>query len=278
MVEMDPFRTRSHVADFDEIVAEIVSESARTRDELPMVADIPYGTGDGETLDIFLPACAREKLPVHIFIHGGYWRMFSKKDYSSVATTITRAGAIAVIVDYAKMPAVRMNAIIDQIQRAKRWVTDNISSYGGDVEQLTVSGHSAGAHLATFLLRQDSADPKVRAAFLLGGIYDLAPLQGSFLAPEIGITDEEVAEFSPMLHAYHAGCSVSIAVGENETAPFHRQAKAFATCLEKQGLVVSNRIISGGNHMSSVRDLGRSDAATASILAELIVANSTESR
>ncbi|TIT52792.1 MAG: alpha/beta hydrolase, partial [Mesorhizobium sp.] len=36
----DPFRTRDHVADFDDIVADIVARSAATRASLPMLADV----------------------------------------------------------------------------------------------------------------------------------------------------------------------------------------------------------------------------------------------
>ncbi|RVD46717.1 alpha/beta hydrolase, partial [Mesorhizobium sp. M8A.F.Ca.ET.023.02.2.1] len=121
----DPFRTRDHVADFDDIVADIVARSAATRASLPMLADVAYGSHEAERLDLFFPEGPRKDLPVHIFIHGGYWRMFTKSDYSYVAETVTSAGAIAVVIDYALMPAVRMAAIVDQVRRARQWVQDN---------------------------------------------------------------------------------------------------------------------------------------------------------
>ncbi|WP_363274847.1 carboxylesterase family protein [Mesorhizobium sp.] len=86
------------------------------------------------------------------------------------------------------MPAVRMAPIVDQIRRAKRWVDEHIESHGGDPGKLTVSGHSAGAHFATMLFDDDSRPSGIKGALLLGGIYDLRPLQESFLAPEIAIT------------------------------------------------------------------------------------------
>jgi arylformamidase len=270
-LDTDPFRIRAHVAEFDAIVEDIVAASVRTRATLPMEADIAYGIGGDETLDIFFPAGVREKLPVHMFIHGGYWRMFSKRDYSYVAATVTRAGAIAVIVDYSLMPKVRMNVLVDQVQRATRWVVENISAYGGDPSRLTVSGHSAGAHLATFLFRQQASASLIRSALLLGGIYDLKPMQGSFLAPEIGITDSEVAAFSPISHAYDAECRVIVAVGADETPPFHQQATEFAISLERQGLAVSVKTIYGANHMSSVRDLGLPESASGTLLSALLI-------
>ncbi len=269
-MENDPFRIRAHVAEFDAIVEEIVASSARTRDSLPMAADVPYGDGPSETVDIFFPEGARENLPVHMFIHGGYWRMFSKRDFSYVANTVTNAGAIAVIVDYALMPSVRMGVLIDQVRRAKRWVVDNISTYGGDPSRLTVSGHSAGAHLATFLFSEQEERSGIAAALLLGGLYDLKPLQRSFLADEIGITDEEVLAFSPMSQSFERDCRVTVAVGAEETPPFHKQANDFVMMLEMQAQAVSKRSIAGGNHMSSVRDLGLSASSTGMLLLETI--------
>jgi len=147
-MEKDPFRIRGHVADFDAIVGQLVSRSAATRERLEM-HEARYGEGPSETVDIFLPPDAEGPRPVHVFIHGGYWRMFSKRDYSLIAETVTEAGAIAVIVDYALMPSVGMEIIVDQMARMRRWVVDNIVRFGGDASRLTISGHSAGAQLAT---------------------------------------------------------------------------------------------------------------------------------
>lgn len=266
----DPFRIRDHVGDFDAIVAEIKARSEAARTSLRMAADIAYGAGLPETLDLFFPAGGRANLPVHIFIHGGYWRMFSKRDYSYVAETVTRAGAIAVVLDYALMPAVRMAAIVDQVRRAKRWVIEHIAEHGGDPARLTVSGHSAGAHLATFLFNEAETPSSIRGALLLGGLFELKPLQTSFLRGEIGITDEEVSAFSPATHTHDRETAVSILVGADETPPFHQQADRFASQLRGQRISVSRSDLVGSNHMTSVRDLGVVGSAAARHLAAVI--------
>jgi arylformamidase len=269
-METDPFRIRAHVADFDEIVSEIVRRSEATRATLPISPDIAYGTDATEKVDLFFPDRPRASLPVHMFIHGGYWRMFSKRDYSYVADTVTKAGAIAVIVDYALMPSVRMADIVDQIRRARRWIADHISEHGGDPARLTISGHSAGAHLSTFLFNQPGIPSGVRAALLLGGLYELEPLQSSFLQPEIEMTDREVADFTPMTHRHDPATEVDILVGLEETAPFHDQSNAFARLLNGQGLAVSTLTLSARNHMNSVRDLGLPDSEAGARLLKLI--------
>lgn len=268
----DPFRIRDHVAEFDDIVAEIRRSSAEARARLPMVADVAYGTDRSETLDLFFPEGRGDRLPVHLFIHGGYWRMFSKNDYSYVAETVTNAGAIAVIVGYALMPAVRMATIVDQVRRARQWVGERIADHGGDPRNLTVSGHSAGAHLATMLFNDSSRRSGIKAAMLLGGLYDLKPLQTSFLANEIAITDEEVELFSPINHRFDPAVAVELCVGADETSPFHGQAATFAESLRKQGIAASCTSLAAANHMSSVRDLGLAGTQSAASLAALLAA------
>ncbi|WP_027167762.1 alpha/beta hydrolase [Mesorhizobium sp. WSM3224] len=266
----DPFRTRDHVLEFDDIVAEIRRKSAETRAKIPMVPDIAYGPDRAETLDLFFPPGKRESLPVHIFIHGGYWRMFSKSDYSYVADTVTSAGAIAVVVGYALMPAVRMAAIVNQVRRARQWASERIANFGGDPGQLTISGHSAGAHLAAMLFNDSNQPSAIKGAMLLGGLYDLKPLQTSFLADEIALTDEEVTSFSPIGHRFDSSVAVEIAVGGDETPPFHSQAAAFAEHLERQGLAVSRSSLAGANHMSSIRDLGVPGTDASQLLARVL--------
>lgn len=269
-METDAFRIRGHVANFDDIVADIVARSATTRATVSMRADIAYGEAASETMDLFFPAEAARPCPVHMFIHGGYWRAFSKSDYSLVADTVVAAGAIAVIVDYALMPAVRMATLVDQVRRAKQWVLDNIAQYGGDPARLSISGHSAGAHLATTLFQHERGPSRVRSALLLGGLYDLKPLQKSFLRNEIALTDDEVAAFTPMNKQYDASTNVMVLVGARETPPFHQQANSFAGKLHSQGLKVSQRIVVSRNHMDSVRDLGVPHSLTGRYLAEAI--------
>lgn len=266
----DPFRIRDHVADFDAIVHDIVARSAATRETVPVVADIAYGTGPSETVDLFFPAERRPAMPVHMFIHGGYWRMFSKRDYSCIADTVTAAGAIAVIVDYALMPLVRMAAVVDQVRRARDWVVTNIAQHGGDPSRLTVSGHSAGAHLASLLFTRDQPSNHIRAALLLGGLYELEPLRSSFLQAEIGLTDAEVAAFTPMTQEHDPATSVTMLVGADETAPFHDLADRFTERLRSQGLTVSRSDLAGRNHMDSVRDLAIASSDTGRHLGDLV--------
>lgn len=266
----DPFRTRDHVPDFDRHVLEYAERSAATRARLPMQADIAYGPDPGERLDLFFPEPQTATGAVHLFIHGGYWRMFGKADFSFVAETVTAAGAIAVIVDYALMPSVRMDTVVAQVRSARDWITRNIGAHGGDAARLTVSGHSAGAHLAALLFDAGQPAGSVAGALLLSGIYDLAPLQHSFLKDLIGLTDEEVARFSPATRRYDGGPPVELLVGARETDPFHGQADDFMDHLRSAGLAARRTTVRDADHMSIVADLGTPGTGPADALRAMV--------
>ncbi len=246
----DLFRTREHVADFDAYVSQYRERSAATRSRLRAQLDTAYGPGKDERLDLFFPADLAAPAPVHLFIHGGYWRMFSKADFSFVADTVTQAGAIAAIIDYSLMPTVRMETIVQQVKLAFDWLASNAKSFGGDGARISVSGHSAGGHLGALLLAETNR-PQPISSLLLSGIYELEPLRHSFLQPEIGLTEEEAARFSPLRLPVQPTGSVHILVGEDETEPFQTQAQQLAQMTKSQLASVK-----GGNHMSVALDLG----------------------
>jgi len=270
---IDLFRTRDHVSDFDDRVLEYKRLSAETRNELKAIVDVTYGPSPGQRLDLFVPTSVSSAngagLPVHIFIHGGYWRMFSKDDFSYIARTIVGAGAIAIVLDYDLMPSVRLADVVRQVREAKQWVSENVHLYGGDASRLTVSGHSAGAHLATFLLTEGEEMPP-RGALLLGGIYNIRPLRQSFLQPLIQLTDDEVRQFSPIEKRFQPRVDTVILYGERETLPFRAQATGLAWQIKEAGCDVSLSALTDADHMSSVLDLGFPDREAGARLSSLI--------
>lgn len=265
----DLFRTRDFVADFDSYVTRYADLSADTRRRLPNRLDVAFGDGPAERLDLFFPPDRAGPAPLHLFIHGGYWRMFDKADFSFVAGPVVAAGGIAAIVNYSLMPSVRMDAIVRQVRQAARWLADNAASLGGDPGRFTASGHSAGAQLCS-LLMTDDAPVRPCGALLVSGIYELSPLQDSFLKTEIALTDDEVARFSPLRLPLTPPESVDIVVGETETAPFHEQAEALDEKFRLLGARSRFRALPGGNHMSAVLDLASAETEAGGLLHRMV--------
>lgn len=262
----DLFRTRDHVADFDAIVADYRKRSDRTRATCPARLDVFYGDQSDERLDLFFPCDLSGSAPIHLFIHGGYWRANRKEDYAFIAEPVLATGAIAAIVEYTLMPKVRMAHLIDQVRRAAGWLRSNAAGFGGNPLHLTASGHSAGAHLAFYLAAKGPHESGfsfsgVSRVLLVSGIYDLEPISRSFLQEELSLTNKEIADWSPIDAELCDGIDVRALVGSAETSPFHRQAAKLA---HWHGIGVTT--LAGLNHMTIVRELGRSGTSAANIL------------
>lgn len=271
----DPFKIRAVVPEFEAISEGYRFASAATRQQHRHVLDIAYGPEPRQKLDLFFPERTTGAVPVHIFIHGGYWRANDKENYHFVAESVLAAGAIAVIVEYTLMPGARMAQLVAEVRQAAAWVGANIGKHGGDPARITASGHSAGAHLASYLSAlapHEHGFPATRmhALLLVSGLYDLRPLTTSFLQAEINLTPEEVGEWSPFEAIQAPETAITLAVGKAETEPFHLQAQDFAFAAQRRGARVERLTVPDLDHMTIVRDLGVPQSRMGQLLTETI--------
>jgi arylformamidase len=245
-------------------------ESARVRAVLRHLDDVPFGPTPPEHLDIY-PADVRNA-PVHVFIHGGYWRAFSSKDFAFVAEGLNARGITAVLVNYALCPEVRIGEIVRQCRAALAWTWKNAADFGADPNRLTVSGHSAGGHLTAMMLATDwsgfglPADV-IKAAVPISGLYDLGPFPHSFLQPMLQLDEAQVRSESPLLQEVRASCPVLVAVGGAESAEFHRQAETYVAHLKAAGLAVEYDDLGEHDHFSVLTELARPEATLCAWLA-----------
>src|SRR5436853_418020 len=104
------------------------------------------------------------------------------------------------------------------------WTGRSIAAYGGDPSRITLSGHSAGAHLGAACLATDwtahglPAD-LIKGAVLISGIYDPAPAKSTTVDAEIRLTPEIIARQNYEQHPPRARCPVWVIAGANE--PWH---------------------------------------------------------
>ena len=190
------------VADSAERLRRHAEQSAEARARLRCTLDVPLrpdARRDARHL-----SRRGSRAPVFVFIHGGYWRRFSAKDYSLVALGLVPLGITTVLVDYALCPKVTIDEITRECRAALAWTLRNIGEHGGDPARVAVGGHSAGGHLSAMCLetRWDddygiARDP-LAAAVLVSGIYDLEPLRFSYLQPSIQLDDGVVRRNSPL--------------------------------------------------------------------------------
>lgn len=113
---------------------------------------IAYGSDKLQKMDVYLPLGSKtRKRPVHIFVHGGAWSIGDKKRHKKQARFNTNNNIIFVSINYRLSPKNIHPTQVEDCARAVKWVYDNIGRYGGDANNIHISGHSAGAHLVALL-------------------------------------------------------------------------------------------------------------------------------
>jgi para-nitrobenzyl esterase len=132
-------------------------------------------------VDIWTPATGPgEKLPVYVYYHGGantassgHFRLenaanLAREENIIVVRPTYRLGALGcvhfgLVTD--RFPEAINLGLQDQIASLK-WVHDNIEAFGGDKDNITVGGESAGATAVSHLLTYPGTQPLIRRAVL----------------------------------------------------------------------------------------------------------------
>jgi arylformamidase len=260
------YNNRKKVANAADLLARGAAESEATRRTLPCRLDVAYGAHASETLDVFLPAATGRPAPVHVFIHGGYWQLLDKNDFSYVARAFVPAGAAVAVINYALMPAVTMDELVRQCRAAVAWVHANAASFGGDPRRIYISGHSAGGHLVAMLMATDwpafgAPAGVVKGGCAISGLYDLEPIRLCYLNDVLELTPEDAALNSPVLVAAPRAGALIIAVGGLEGPEYHRQTDDLAAAWGGHGFASDVLDLPGQDHFTIVAQLGDPESA-----------------
>ncbi|MGB8803016.1 MAG: alpha/beta hydrolase, partial [Candidatus Acidiferrales bacterium] len=179
-------------------------------------------------------------------------------------------------IDYTLAPQASVGFIVEQCRRAIASLHRQASALGFDARRIYVSGNSAGAHLAAMLLvagwqaAYGLGDDVVAGAVLLSGIYDLEPLMGTYIDAALHLTGEDVAALSPMRLKPGRPVRTIVAWGDNETAEFKRQSRAFAATLVSAEFSVSEFELAGTNHFDIVFGLAHRGSVLGDATLEMI--------
>src|SRR6201993_1991463 len=160
------------------------------------------------TVNVVAPtAPADDPLPVLFFIHGGGYMLGSSATPIYDGGALARRGCVYVSANY-RLGAlgcldlsslsttdypIESNLFLRDLVLALQWVRDNIGSFGGDPNSVTIFGESAGAHAVATLL----AVPAARGLF--AGAISESPASGMVVSSEAA--PSFAAQFAEILGA-----------------------------------------------------------------------------
>lgn len=151
------------------------------------------GSEDNLTLNVWTPALDGEKRPVIVWIHGGAnWLESSRLDTYHGDRIVERGDVVFVSLNYRlgvfgwldvsvlggdEYAGSHSLGLRDQAT-ALRWIRDNIAAFGGDADNITVMGESAGSIDLSWLLTNGHLNGIAKRVVLMSGIAGLIGLSG----------------------------------------------------------------------------------------------------
>eukprot|EP01133_Synstelium_polycarpum_P005631 gene5631-6500_t len=141
-----------------------------------VLKDIRYSNvAPRNTCDIY-PLRNDSKAPVLVFFHGGSWVRGDKNIYPLIGKAMREQGIVSVICNYTLHPGGNVDDMVRDVSNAMVYVKENIAQFGGDPDNITLMGHSAGAHITALYLttRLVPGEPfPIQNYIGLAGPYDI---------------------------------------------------------------------------------------------------------
>ena len=259
------FNPRESVEDFSHCLETSLSKSKNVKKLNDIYENIAYGKGPLQKLDIFGKNDKQNLKPLHIFIHGGYWRALDKDYHAHMSVPFNKNNILFFNVNYDLCPKVSISDICEQIIESIIWIFNNSKNYGGNNKKISISGHSAGAHLVSYLLSVDWSIyslPKniFQGAALISGIYNLKIVQKISVNKDLNLSDKEVQEKTILDKLPTFKVPLFISYGENEPEGWKHQSISYSDLLKKNDY--EHKVIpsKGDNHFTLIDTLANEDS------------------
>ncbi len=169
--------------------------------------EVPFAE-DCLTLNVWTQGCDDAARPVMVWIHGGAFILGSGSSPMYDGAAFAQRGVVLVSVNYrlgalgflrlkdvtgGAIPSTGNEGLLDQI-RALEWVRDNISAFGGDPNNVTIFGESAGGISVGCLMGIDAARPLFHKAIpQSGACHTAASVETANLVAEMTLEKLGVA-------------------------------------------------------------------------------------
>lgn len=232
------------------------------------------------TLNLFLPKGSN--FPTLIFVHGGSWHEGDKDlkvggadVYSNIGRYFASQGIATAVISYRLIPKVGWRTQVQDIAAATAWVYRHISEYHGNPNALYITGHSAGAQLAS-RIALDSGPLKALGLSpnLLCGVIPISGVGYNFLSDEeyqLGkdddlyqklfnqedISTQQKKKMSPILFAKKSAPAFLVLYAKGEQKEIRHASEDFHGWLKSVGTESQLYEIPNVGHKSEILALSR---------------------
>ncbi|RTF22066.1 alpha/beta hydrolase [Serratia marcescens] len=237
----------------DAILASFQTRSSAIYHQTKHEKNIAYGESERETMDWLYSA--KQHQGTLIFIHGGYWQFCDKADFAFIAAGPLALGFDVVLVEYALAPAVNLDAICRQVGAALDAIQRRLPPHYA--HPVNLCGHSAGGHLAAFWQQH----ALVEAVFPISGLFELAPLQESYVNRALQLTARQIETLSPARHLPARSKPLTLYYGAAELPELIGQSQHYHAALRQRGLPAELVAVPGANHFTILDALFAADGA-----------------
>jgi len=233
------------------------SWNAEANAGLTKLTDLAYGDHPLRTLDLFLADGGRRPCPVHVFIHGGYWRAQDKQNFAFVAPVLVARGITVAVINYELCPASTLDGVVDAAIAAVEWLHRTVAQHGGDPDAISISGHSAGAHLCAEVLAADWAARGINPGFITGavmisGIFDPAPAMRTTVNAQLRLTPSIAARHDVERRPPRIICPIWLFAGGQEPWRWIDQTFRYAHHLHRHVADPAVQVLPGFNHFDVI--------------------------
>jgi len=248
--------------------------SPKDKGSRKVAANVAYGPGPRQQLDIYAPTRLTAPAPVVFFIYGGSWMDGSRHHYDFAGRALAALGYVTVIADYRVLPQVEYPGFITDGADAFAWVVEHIEDYGGDGANMALMGHSAGAYNGVMLaldpayLKARGLLDRVRCVVGLSGPYDFFPFDGPITLRTFGAV-REPQKTQPINLVTASAPPMFLATGDKDTLVYPRNTVALAQKLREAGVAVDEVHYPAAGHPLTLLALGRPFRNRAPVLADV---------
>jgi len=247
------------VANSSEIVQSWAQSSILAKEKLHGDHDISYGDSKFQSFDFF---SAGENAPVIVFLHGGFWQMRSKDDFTFIVPPLVNAGFSVAMLGYRLAPHANMHEIIQDVRDGLNAIRAHMKKKNIVSQKIWLLGWSAGAHLISVVQDEEF----VLGGTAISGIYDLEPMRHCYINEKLQLDEYASLKNSPILLQQIADKPLDVFVGGAELPEMQKQSIDFSTYRNSFNAAGIFKNILERNHYTILDELISSDGEIFKVL------------